>query len=645
MKSIPRTNLALNKLASLQILGALSLVAVACLTNAGCEQSGYSASSNGNGSKTAAVAVAAEKRSADQVLKDMEAAYKKAHTYEDAAKVHLHFERDGKAYEDNLDFAVTFVRPNKLRLTCYDVMAVSDGKQFHAAIKSVPNLVLEVPSPDALTVDDVVRDRQIFDTLRQGPAGPPVQLPFLMAENTLAQLLQDAMQPPKLASPEVVDDRPCNRVDIDTADGTLTVWIDQKENLIRRINLPTADFKKQLEQDGGSPVKNVAISIDFYNAQINHPVPDVAFKFEVPADAKVATSLIPEVPPANVAAATEPTAFRLTKLWSAGEVKDPGNVLVVDGPGGEPRILVFDGWRTVSEIDHEGKVLTRHELDIPEDSILCFLRTATDRQGKRYYVASVAGQKQCHVFDENWKRILSYPRAEDAAADSIADVQLADLDGSGKPQLCVSYWGDVGVQGAALDGNRLWKNQSLQFVLRTAATDADANGHRRLLCTHSRGTIVPLDSTGKADKEITIPDRHVYYVVSADLEGAGHDNYLALAGTVVNDNTAVGFNLDGKELWNYALPPGVHGRPIELITTADFTGDAARQWVIAGPDGSIHILSADGKPLEKFNTGSALAGVGATKWGDQRVLFLSKVLDKPEGDVKGTLEAWQVETK
>ena len=644
MKSISHINPDCSELARPRTLGALSLLTVVCLMNAGCEQSGFSASSNGSGAKAAAVAVVPEKRSADQVLKDMEATYKKANTYEDAGKVHLHFEREGKAYEDNLDFAVTFARPNKLRLTCYDVMAVSDGKQFHAAIKSVPNLVLEVPSPNVLSVDEVVRDRQIFDTLRQGPAGPPVQLPFLMAENTLTQLLQDAMQPPKLAAPEVVDDRPCNRVDIDTADGTLTLWIDQKENLIRRINLPTADFKKQLEQDGG-PVKNVALSIDFYNAQINHPVPDVAFKFEVPVDAKVATSLIPEVPPANIAAATEPTAFKFTKLWSAGEVKDPGNILVVDGAGGEPRIFVFDGWRTVSEIDREGKIVARHELEIPEDAILCFLRTATDKQGKRYYVASVAGQKQCHVFDENWKHILSYPRAEDTAADSIADVQLADLDGGGKPQLCVSYWGDVGVQGAALDGNRLWKNQSLQFVLRTAATDADASGHRRLLCTHSRGTIVPLDSAGKAEKEIIIPDRHVYYVVSADLEGAGRDSYLALAGTVVNDNAAVGFNLDGKELWNCALPSGVHGRPIELVTTADFTGEQARQWLIAGADGSVHILSADGKPLEKFNTGSALAGIGAVKWGDQRVLLLSKVLDKPEGEAKGTLEAWLVEPK
>ncbi|HEY2827253.1 MAG TPA: hypothetical protein VGJ04_06600, partial [Pirellulales bacterium] len=72
-------------------------------------------------------------------------------------------------------------------------------------------------------------------------------------------------------------------------------------------------------------------------------------------------------------------------------------------------------------------------------------------------------------------------------------------------------------------------------------------------------------------------------------------------------------------------------------------GDTAKQWLIAGPDGSIHILGADGKPVDKFNTGSTLAGVAANKIGDQRVLLISKVFDKPQGDAKGTLEAWQVE--
>ena len=271
------------------------------------------------------------------------------------------------------------------------------------------------------------------------------------------------------------------------------------------------------------------------------------------------------------------------------------------------------------------------------------MRTAVDKSGKRYYVGSANRQPQCHVFDENWKRVLSFPKPEDAANDGIGDVQIADLDGSGKPQLCVSYWGDVGVQGVSLDGNRLWRDQSMQFVLRTAPTQADAQGHRQLLCTHSRGTIVPLSFEGKPDKEITIPDRHIYYLVADDLNGKGADSYCALAGTIINDNTAIGVTLDGKELWNYPLPAGVHGRPIEVVTTGDLTGNGTRQWLIAGADGSIHILAADGKLLDKFNTGNELAGLAAAKLGDQHVLLVSKVLDKPDGETKGTLEAWSVE--
>ena len=89
---------------------------------------------------------------------------------------------------------------------------------------------------------------------------------------------------------------------------------------------------------------------------------------------------------------------------------------------------------------------------------------------------------------------------------------------------------------------------------------------------------------------------------------------------------------------------GVHARPIEVISTADLSGDGSKEWLIAGPDGSVHVLSADGKQVDKFNTGSTMAGLAAGKFGDQRVLLISKVLDKPQGDVKGTLEAWQVET-
>ncbi len=581
-----------------------------------------------------------DNRTADQILKDMAAAYRKSTSYADNGQVRRRFERNGQPLEQVFDFSVAFVRPNKLRLICYDAMAVCDGKQFRAAVKTIPNRVMQVSAPETLTPEFIVNDPQLRAAL-QGPGGAPVQIAFLMTDNTIAQLLQDVMSPPKLLQPEPIDGRRCNRVEIDGSQGMLTLWIDQQSNLLRRIELPTKESKQELDQDG--PVNNVALSIEFANSQVNEKVNDNAFVMEVPEGAKVGPTLVEEVAPAPISPATEPAALKLTKLWTAEGIKDPGNLLVVDGADGKPRLLAIDGWRVVAELDEQGKVVTRHELDIPDNAVVNYLRTAVDGQGKRYFVASGNGQAQFFVFDENWKKVLAFPKPEDGAAEGVWDVQIADLKGDGKPQLFVGYWGDVGVQGVALDGNRLWRDRSIQFVFRLATTEPDASGRRHLLATHNRGTIASFDADGKAEKEIAIPNRNVYYLVADDLDHSGNNSYCGLAGTASGENTALGIALDGRELWNYTLPPGVHGRPVEVITSGDIAGDGNRDWLLAGPDGSIHILAADGKPIDKFNTGSALGGMSATKIGDQRVLLLSKVFDKPDGDAKGTLEAWVVE--
>jgi hypothetical protein len=55
---------------------------------------------------------------------------------------------------------------------------------------------------------------------------------------------------------------------------------------------------------------------------------------------------------------------------------------------------------------------------------------------------------------------------------------------------------------------------------------------------------------------------------------------------------------------------------------------------LPGPDGSIHILSADGRLFDKFNSGAALQGLATVEINGQPVL----VVASPNG-----LEAWRVE--
>jgi len=49
----------------------------------------------------------------------------------------------------------------------------------------------------------------------------------------------------------------------------------------------------------------------------------------------------------------------------------------------------------------------------------------------------------------------------------------------------------------------------------------------------------------------------------------------------------------------------------------------AGEWWIAGPDGSIHVITADGQLFDSFHYGAPLTGLAATKIGDQCFLLVA----------------------
>ena len=546
----------------------------------------------------------ADSKKAEQILRDMETAYRKADSYADNGVVRRKFTRNGESMEQLFDFSIDFVRPNRLRLDCYGVRVVSDAKDFYASVPQVPNQVMKIAAPKQFTPEELLNsDPQLGNTLVQGPAGPPAQLPLLLSDDTIGKLMKEAKGPPTLLPQEKIDDQTYNRVAFEMPTGALVLWIDPQTSVLRRLEMPVGQVSPALDQP---QEKTTALIVDCAHAQLNPKVDDLAFTFQIPEGAKVTSSLVEELKPADIAPHSDPTTLKLTKLWTAADVKDPGNVLVVSGADNQPHIFALEGAHTVIEIDPDGKTAARHELDLPPEAIITYLRTATDAQGKHYFVGSASGQSQVFLFDENWQRVLSFPKAEEVANSRIAGVQIGDLQGDGKLNLFVGYWQDVGLQGVSLAGERLWQERTLQYVLPCAFTDPDSSGARKLICTHSRGTIVLFSGDGKPQGEVVVPDRYVALILGADLKGDGKNEYCALTLTSDSSNEAVGLSLDGKQLWNYALPAGVPRRPIEMITTGDVLTDVPRAWLFAGADGSIHIVGEDGKPIDKWNQGASL---------------------------------------
>ncbi len=343
-------------------------------------------------------------------------------------------------------------------------------------------------------------------------------------------------------------------------------------------------------------------------------------------------------PPPKIADRSEPKTFKLRPLWKCAELKDPGNILVVNEPKRGPRLLVANPPNQVAEVDLDGKVAALHELDLTGDELATNLRAFTTAAGKTYVAAFAGGQQRLHLFNLEDKQILHYPPdALQNPHSGIADVELFDLDGDGTPEIYVGFAGVVGVQAVALDGKLTWGNRSLANVARMGAAPPDGDGRRSLICTNfndQSATLAVLNAKGRRQGDFTVGKRIVYCFLGADLQGDGNLLWCGLSSAKPEENTAVGFNLQGQELWHFDLPGEPQPRPIEPIIAGRIASKGPDQWILPCPDGSIQILAADGKPLDGFNYGAVLQGVATAEIGGKPALLVAS----PNG-----LEAFAIE--
>ncbi|MGD0900162.1 MAG: redoxin domain-containing protein, partial [Thermoguttaceae bacterium] len=257
---------------------------------------------------------------------------------------------------------------------------------------------------------------------------------------------------------------------------------------------------------------------------------------------------------------TEPQTLKLTRLWKAAEVKSPGNILVVPGGGPAPRIFVIDELKSIVELGTDGRVLARRGPDA-QGEVICNLRTAIGGDGKRVFAAFALSGQQFFSFDENWKQTLAFPdETIKTTHKGIADVQLADADGSGQLKAYVGYYDATGIQAVSLAGKRLWSNRTLLSVVRTALAPPDAQGRRSILCAcqSENGALAILDAAGNRQGQIVVSNWPIGSIVGADLKGdgapAGPPLWAALSVNPEGQTVILGISLKGDVLWNYPLP-------------------------------------------------------------------------------------------
>ncbi len=451
-----------------------------------------------------------------------------------------------------------------------------------------------------------------------------------------AKLIEDAAKQQGLSSlPMVRDDGIEARERLKIIGPRTTLIIDSKgvlqDSIIGYTPQATAAMPKKLQQIlEGKDLARQARDEFQEQARVVEQAVDLTFAGE----AQTTTVRRVEDTPA---AKSAPKTLRLQPLWNCKLDADhqPGNLLVVQDTGGRPRIFVVDGVKAISEIGLDGKRLGTFTPKLAEDEFITSLRTAAGGlpgqppAGPRYYAAFAPGQQRIHLFDEKFTHLLSYPAdALENRHAGISDVALADLENDGVVKAYVGFFGAVGVKCVSVKGTAIWSCRNLFNVADVVPGPADAKGRRELYCANDATSVAILDARGQPrDAARLVSAGRLRGLACAALAGEGHAGWCGVVFVpdpqqTSGQFTALGLDESGNVRWKYGLPRGTQ-QTVEPIIVGRVLSGAASQWLLPGSDGSVHILSADGKLVDRFNYGAQINGMATVDVGGRPVLLIS----------------------
>jgi hypothetical protein len=362
-----------------------------------------------------------------------------------------------------------------------------------------------------------------------------------------------------------------------------------------------------------------------------------------------ATSGTPRTASTGLPEAKMPTAFQVAPAWSSQSVAAPGNMAAVPGESPEDtRLFVLEGTVSLAELSASGEFVGRRNLSEAPDAVFTFLRVSKGEGQPTRIAAAGLGETRVTILDPAGETILNFPPEGEGAR--VADLRFWP-QADGEPLFVLGHYNGAGVHAISMAGERRWVySRDLEFALNICVLPEKEGQAERILATTERGTILALDAAGERVREILVgrtavepQGRNIGAVYAEDLNGDGTVELVGMGLLAGGRTVAVGFDLSGRELWNYELPSGLHQWPIDPVVVGQVPGHGGRVWMIAGADGGIHVLAADGKRIDVFQTGTRLAGLAFLNASTGPMLVATQVPAGAETDPnRWSVTAWHL---
>jgi hypothetical protein len=180
----------------------------------------------------------------------------------------------------------------------------------------------------------------------------------------------------------------------------------------------------------------------------------------------------------------------------------------------------------------------------------------------------------------------------------------------------------VGLVAVSLAGEVRWRNRTFSNAGSVAVSPPDDLGLWNILVTGETGSILRVNRFGNDEPPVTVGQWAMQRLCSGRFAGTSAP-LLGLAANEKGELSAVGLSGSLKEAWNYPLPRGLHQKPIDPVVSSQILAGHGGEWWLAGPDGSIHVITQDGRVFDSFYHGAAISGIAAGKLGGRPLLFVA----------------------
>ena len=319
-----------------------------------------------------------------------------------------------------------------------------------------------------------------------------------------------------------------------------------------------------------------------------------------------------------------PTHMAVAPLWRNTNFQQPGNLRLAQGN----ELTMLDGWRTVIQLDGQGKETSRKELDLDPQESISIVRTG-DKQKDLSVVYSIMG-RTVRVLDQNLTPIQIVEVNNDQQR--IRDANLFDFDNDGQDELMVSFTGPRGTEIIdAAQPNKTRRISSQSF--RSATVLQRPDNQKTLVFCDPQAQLRFIDS---GNSQVQYVPCDLVAATRIIAKQSGDQTLLCAIGTDAEGRwMAVGLNEALQQTWAVPIGNQRFETQIDPVAYAYTEGNRRGLWVIASAEQSMRLITDDGKLVDEWQTGKDLHGLELTTSGQDFVLILSTNDD---------VQAWKLST-